>query len=162
LIHIPLLLLRINYVTGNAAWAHVLAAWKLNEEIKNDEPLDDWMRVDRQILFVNDDTKALPIHDFMKPFLSLKGYSNIMLPIPFYLIFAFLYALGIALRFFPKSVRAWFDNKPMFPTAESVRLAHLTVCFDRIKATNCLEYSPIYSEEKALELSSKYYKDLEI
>jgi len=120
------------------------------------------MRVDRQTLFINDDTRAGSMYDFMKPFLALKGYKSVLLPVPVTILYAFLFALGIALRFFPKSVRTWFDDKPFFPTAESVRMVDMTISFDRIRATTCLDYSPIYSEEKALELSSKYYKNLEL
>jgi len=145
---------------GNVAWAHVLAVWKLQEELTNDEPLEEWRVLNRQTVFITDDTKPQAMFDFMKPFLSLKGYSTIVVPIPFYLLFMILFAFGFLLRFLPKKWRSWLDNKPLFPTAEAVKMVHKNVTFDRIKAENCLEYCPIYSEQKSLELSSKYYTDL--
>lgn len=144
------------------AWAHVCAVWKLNEELTKDEPIEEWRIVDGQTVFITDDTKPQPMFDFMKPFLALKGYSTMVTPIPFYLLFVTLFTFGFALRFLPKTWRSWFDNKPLFPTAESLKMVHKCVTFDRIKAENCLEYCPIYSEEKALELSSRYYNDVTV
>lgn len=118
--------------------------------------------MDGQTVFITDDTKPQAMFDFMKPFLSLKGYTTMVIPVPFYLLYMILFIFGFFLRFLPKRWRAWFDDKPLFPTAEQVKMVNKCVTFDRIKAENCLEYCPIYSEERALELSCSYYRDIPV
>ncbi|CAL8094191.1 unnamed protein product [Orchesella dallaii] len=144
---------------GNAAWAHILAAMKLNQEVRSEETVDDWQEVDGKAIYINDDTRPGTFYDFMKPFLALKGYSTLQLPIPFFLMMLWIATFSYVIQILPGSWRNWLNNKPILPTPNSFRLVHKSATFNRVKATDILEYSPIYSEDKALELSSNYYQN---
>lgn len=135
---------------------------KLNEEVKSDEPLEHWQELDGKAIYINDDTRPGTFYDFMKPFLALKGYSTMQLPIPLFFIMFWVVSVSYMLQVLPRSWRNWLNNKPFIPTPHAFKLVHKSVTFNRVKAKDILEYSPIYSEDKALELSSKYYKSCPI
>ena len=153
--------LQSTYV-GNVAWAHTLAIWRLNVESKPDYKPEEWREVDGQEIFITDDTHPTMIYDFMKPFLSLKGFSLIHTPIPLFMVLFWVYSLTMALKIVPDSWKKWLQSHPLFPSYESFRLIHSAVHVSRIKSTNCLQYSPIYTENKARALCSEYYRDVPV
>lgn len=153
--------LQCTYV-GNAAWAHALALWKLHEEIKSETEPEEWREVDGQEIYITDDTHPTVLYEFMKPYLALKGFSLLQVPIPLTFVLFSVYFMSTIMKSFPDSWKKWLQNHPFFPTYESFRMAHSAVHVSRLKSTNCLQYSPLYSEEKARSLSEEYYRDCKI
>ncbi len=139
-----------------------MAVLKLNEEVRSEEPLEEWQELDGKAIFINDDTRPGTFYDFMKPYLALKGYSVMQVPVPLFLMLFWIVSASWMLQLLPNSWRNWLNNKPLIPTPNSFRLVHKSVTFNRVKAKDILEYSPIYSEDKALELSCGFYKSCKI
>ncbi|CAG7825349.1 unnamed protein product, partial [Allacma fusca] len=129
--------LQSTYV-GNVAWAHALAIWRLNEELKEEYVPEEWREVDGQEIYVTDDTHPAMIYDFMKPFLALKGFSLLRTPVPLFLVFFWVYNMSLLLTLLPDSWKKWLQSHPLFPAYESFKMAHSAVHVSRLKSTNCL------------------------
>jgi len=156
---------------GNAAWAHVLAVSKLHREIQIEESSgesnlyggEEWRQADGQELFITDDTHPTSLYEFMKPFLVLKGFSTLKLPIPVtVLLFLIIIMNWFIQHVCPVSFRKWLNVHPQIPTTDAFKMAHSAVHCNRQKSTHCLEYTPIYTESKAKELCARYYLDVPI
>jgi len=145
---------------GNAAWAHVLAAWTLKQE---ETSVPHKNEVDGETFYVTDDTEPRVIYDFMRPFLLLKGYKTQSLPIPLFLILFGLKGMSwMVQNIFPVAWKKLLNQYPVFPTYESFLMAHSHVTCSKKKLTEWLHYQPIYSEEVAKANSAKYYKEIQI
>ncbi|CAG7706826.1 unnamed protein product [Allacma fusca] len=155
---------------GNVAWAHVLAVTKLREELLSSpdnksqkaEVEDDTSSVNGKVLFVTDDTPPEIMYDFMVPFLEVRGFSLVQLPLPLFMLAAWVWLVSSLIRLFPDSWKRCAQANPVLPTYESFQMVHKMVHFSRARAIQCLNYSPIYGSTQAMELSAEYYKGIVI
>jgi len=147
-------------VTGNAAWAHILAVHKLNMEWESKAPIDEDTKIDGKAIFVTDDTEPKSWYDFLRPFLRAKNYYTLQLPVPLSLLYAMVWTFNKGASFFPDNWKKWLDSKGVFPTVENFHITHSIVRVSRERATQCLDYSPVYPVEEATKRSIAYYKSL--
>lgn len=142
---------------GNAAWAHLLAAWKLRVGEKLDK------EVDGETFYVSDETEIGSIYDFMRPFLLLKGYKILNVWIPLFLILTGLQVFSwFVEKVFPIGWKKRLNKHPVIPTYQSFRMAHSELTLSKFKGKDRLGYEPIYSPGEAKMNSAKYYKSLQV
>ena len=133
---------------GNAAWAHICAAQAL---------LDSSEKVGGRAYFVGDDTPVETYSQFFSRFLTALKYRVFPLKMPLFLFVLFATLVELVVLFV--SLFLMWDNIPAPPyiSRESVRMLGISHSVNWSLAKTELNYSPVYSWQKAYANSMTYY-----
>jgi len=134
-------------ISGNAAWAHILA---------KDQLLDSSACIGGEAIFITDDTIMEDSYSFLEPFLKARSMkaSQMTFPATLAIIFVvFLHALS-------RLLRPLIQIKNPFPHPSVLYFIVCLYCFNRLKATLRLNYKPLYDPEESIANSLSYYKTI--
>lgn len=132
---------------GNAAWAHVRAAQSL---------LDSSERVGGRAFFVGDNTPVESYSQFFSRFLTTLNYRVVPFRVPVF--FLVLFATLVELMVIFVSLFLQWDIVPNYISRESVRVLRISHSVNWDLARKELQYSPIYSWQRAYANSLSYYR----
>ena len=134
--------------SGNAAWAHVLAAQRLTDESTRE-------RVGGSFYYVGDDSPAWTLADYHKQFLKPFGFKRVpLVRVPIFLLLLVAYLvefLAILLAFVGIEVRSAL-------TRGSARWLNYGHSFSWEKARRELKYEPLFDRNAAIARSVEYYR----
>ena len=138
---------------GNAAWAHILAKNKLDE----DQGRRD---IGGEASFITDDTPIDNPYKFLEPFLQSQRMklSSMMFPATLGIIFVLL--LHIICRLLKPLTLGRLQNP--FPHPGTLYYVLCIYCFNRLKSILRLDYKPLYTPEKSISNSIAYYKSVQL
>ena len=134
--------------SGNAAWAHVLAARRLLDE-------NTRVAVGGNFYYIGDDSPAWPLGEYHRQFLKPFGYKRVpYLRIPIWLLLLLAYLLEF-LAILLSLVKIDFANSL---TRASVRWLDYSHSYSWEKARRELLYEPLFDRSAALARSVEYYR----
>ena len=154
-------------LTGNAAWAHILAKNQLRDNPKE---------LNGDSIFITDDTTIDSPYDFLKPFIESKSMtlSTSLYPAALAVIFVYIFyifsrivkPLTVIDNPFPHPGTVYYTGifiVTYFFAGRFINawLQFLTVniyTFNRLKSILRLNYKPIYDYEQSVANSLSYYK----
>ena len=131
---------------GNAAWAHVCAAQAL---------LASGEKVGGRAFFVGDDTPVETYSQFASRYLTTLNYRVFPLKVPVFLLMLFATLVELVMIFV--SLFFKWDNVPYHVSRESIRVLKISHSVNWDLARNELNYSPVYSWQRAYANSMTYY-----
>lgn len=138
-----------DFSVGNAAWAHILAKDRLK---------DASGEIGGEVFFITDDTLVQNPFDFLDPFLKTRKMRLSSVQFPATLAVIFVLFLFVVLRL----LRPIVNIKNPFPHPATLYFIVCLYCYNRLKATLRLNYSPLYTYEDSLRNSLEYYKNVEL
>ena len=134
--------------TGNAAWAHVVAAQRLVDENSRDT-------VGGNFYYIGDDSPAWTLGEYHRQFLKPFGFMQIpfiRIPICLLMVVAYLTEFfAILLAFVGIEVKTDL-------TRASIRWLDYSHSFSWEKARKELQYEPLFDRNAALARSVEYYR----
>lgn len=134
--------------SGNAAWAHVLAAQRLVDAESRDT-------VGGNFYYIGDDSPAWSLAEYQQQFLKPFGFRQLpLIRIPVFLLLLMAYTLEffvIFLAFFNIEVKT-------VVTRASVRWLNFSHSFSWEKARKDLQYQPFFDRNAAIARSVEYYR----
>lgn len=136
--------------TGNAAWAHVVAARKLTDESAREV-------VGGNFYYIGDDSPAWSLSDYHNQFLKSFGYKQIpFLRVPICLLRLVAYLVefvAIVLAFVRINMKSDLNRS-------SVHWLNYSHSYSWEKARRDLQYQPLFDRNAALARSVEYYRQM--
>ena len=134
--------------SGNAAWAHVLAAQRLLDENTRDT-------IGGNFYYIGDDSPAWSLGDYHKQFLKPFGYRQIpYLRVPLWLLLLVAYIL----EFFTILLSLVKIDFASNLTRASVRWLDYSHSYSWERARRELSYEPLFDRSAAVARSVEYYR----
>ena len=136
--------------TGNAAWAHVVAAQRLVDDGSRDT-------VGGNFYYIGDDSPAWTLSEYHNQFLKSFGYKQVPLlrvPICLLMLLAYLVEFVIIVLAFVK-----IDMKSNLMRS-SIQWLNYSHSFSWEKARREIQYQPLFDRNAALARSVEYYRQI--